>query len=102
MKAILSLSIAVLISLSSVSFAHAEWKRKSTVVGPKGGVYVTQGTGSCSNGVCTSNQTTTGPRGKVTTRSGQATCANGTCNSTATVTTPAGKVIKRNSTITRN
>jgi hypothetical protein len=101
MKTILPLVIAALVSLSSVSMAHAEWKRNSTATGPNGGVITQQGAGSCANGVCSSNQTWTGPNGRQATRQSQTICYQGVCKRAATVTTPAGKQFKRTGTISR-
>jgi hypothetical protein len=86
-----SIPAAFALMMLTSAAAHADWQRTTTTIGPKGGVWTSEGQGQCQNGICTSNQQYTGPRGNVTTRTGQSSCANGVCEGSATYTGPKGR-----------
>ncbi len=95
-------TLAAVIVLAGIGAAEAGWKRQGTVTGPYGGTVTSSGSGSCVNGVCSSNQTVTGPNGGVAVRKRTTTCYEGVCTSNGTITGPAGKVIRRSGTLIVN
>jgi hypothetical protein len=96
MNKITPLAVAAALMIVGASSAEAGWKRNKVLTGPYGGTVVTNGSGSCANGVCTSAQTKTGPYGNTATRNGAISCDGlGNCASNATITGPAGKKFKR-------
>jgi hypothetical protein len=98
MKKFSPLAIAAALMIVGTTSAEAGWKRNKVVTGPYGGTVVTNGSGSCANGVCASTQTKTGPYGNTAVRNGTSSCDGyGNCTSNATITGPGGKVLKRRS-----
>lgn len=91
----LALTAAFLVAGATAASAQASWSRSKTVVGPHGGVYTAQGSGSCAGNRCSSTQRWTGPAGRTITRSGSTACRGAWCRTTATYTGPHGGTATR-------
>lgn len=99
MKSALVIAAALAGTLAFAPAAEAgSWKRSSTTVGPYGGVWNSNGGGSCAGGVCNWSGTTVGPGGGVYTRSGQAVrTAPGQWQVNSQATGPRGGTVTRSS-----
>jgi hypothetical protein len=95
----LATSLVLATSLLFVGTALAEargFSRSGSVTGPAGGVYHSQGGGSCAGGSCSYGGQTTGPYGGTFSRSGSATrTAPGQWTTQGTGTGPAGRSYNR-------
>lgn len=90
----LSAAAAGLIFVSTA--AEAQWSRSGTATGPRGGVYATQGGGSCAGGSCNYGGSVTGPAGRTFSRQGSVTrTAPGQFQSSGTYTGPRGRSATR-------
>jgi hypothetical protein len=96
-------ALAIGLILAGSPSAEAQgWQSKTTTTGPYGGQWTKHGSGSCSDGTCSSQQRWTGPRGGTATRSGTTTCSGGSCTGTATYTGPGGRSTTHTRSFTRN
>lgn len=86
----LALGAVFMVAGATAASAHDSWSRSKTVVGPHGGVYSAQGSGSCAGNRCSSTQRWTGPAGNTVSRSGTTGCRGAWCRTTARYTGPNG------------
>lgn len=100
MMKLAAVATALLLTGAMITEASA-YSRSSTTVGPRGGVWSSQGSGSCSGGSCASSQSVTGPRGHSATRQGSTTCSGGSCQGSATYTGPRGNTATRSRSLSR-
>ncbi len=79
----------------------AAWTSSGGVTGSNGKTATHSGSGSCSNGTCSSTHSATGPNGQTVSSQGSTSCSNGTCSSTHTGTGANGGTATRSGTVTK-
>ena len=96
------LAVAVSTGFLAVAVSDANaFDRSGGGTGPRGNSYTSSGSGSCSNGTCSSSQSVTGPRGGTAVRNNSGSCSGSSCTVNHSGTGPNGRTYTRSNTISR-